>query len=237
MRNKIFNIIEFDGERKNKVADAYSYFMIVCIVVSLIPLTFKETTPLFNLIERVTVGVFIIDYSLRWFTADLRLDKGIKSFVIYPFTLVAVIDLLSILPAFTTLSRVFKSFRLLRLMKVLRVFKAFKYSSNVKRLVKVFRKEKNNLMTVLFLSLSYIVITALAIFSIEPETFDTFFEALYWATVSLTTVGYGDIFPVTVGGRTISMISSLFGIAIIAIPSGIITAGYLDEIQKDQSDT
>ena len=79
---------------------------------------------------------------------------------------------------------------------------------------------------------AYILISALIIFNVEPQSFDTFFDAIYWATVSLTTVGYGDIYPVTTIGRIITMISSVFGIAIIAMPAGIITAGILDELNN-----
>ena len=76
----------------------------------------------------------------------------------------------------------------------------------------------------------YIVISALIIINIEPDSFNNYFDAVYWATVSLTTVGYGDIYPVTSLGKVITMISSFFGIAIIALPSGIITAGFMESI-------
>ena len=78
------------------------------------------------------------------------------------------------------------------------------------------------------------MISALVIFNVEPESFNNFFDAIYWATVSLTTVGYGDIYPVTTLGRVITMISSVFGIAIVALPAGIITAGYMTEIEKNK---
>ena len=82
------------------------------------------------------------------------------------------------------------------------------------------------------MAVAYILISALVIYNVEPESFETFFDAIYWATISLTTVGYGDIYPITTIGRIVTMISSAFGIAIIALPSGVITAGYLDEINK-----
>jgi voltage-gated potassium channel len=82
------------------------------------------------------------------------------------------------------------------------------------------------------MAIAYILVSALIIYNVEPESFNTFFDAIYWATVSLTTVGYGDIYPVTTIGRIVTMISSVFGIAIIALPSGVITAGYLSEINK-----
>ncbi len=80
--------------------------------------------------------------------------------------------------------------------------------------------------------MGYIVISALIMFNLEPQSFDTFFDALYWSTVSLTTVGYGDIYPVTVPGRIVAMISSFLGIAIVALPAGIVTAEYLSVLKK-----
>ena len=87
-------------------------------------------------------------------------------------------------------------------------------------------------MVVCGLAIGYILISALVVLSVEPETFPTFFDAVYWATVSLTTVGYGDIYPVSMAGKIITMCSTLFGIAIVALPAGIVTAGYMDELNK-----
>ncbi|MBR5437870.1 MAG: two pore domain potassium channel family protein, partial [Clostridia bacterium] len=84
------------------------------------------------------------------------------------------------------------------------------------------------------MAVAYVLVSALVIYNVEPETFETFFDAVYWATISLTTVGYGDLYPVTTIGRIITMVSSAFGIAIIALPSGIITAGYLEEIKEEK---
>ena len=78
------------------------------------------------------------------------------------------------------------------------------------------------------------MISALVVFNVEPDSFGSFFDAIYWATVSLTTVGYGDIYPVSTLGRIITMVSSIFGIAIVALPAGIITAGYMNEISKEK---
>ena len=78
------------------------------------------------------------------------------------------------------------------------------------------------------------LVSALIIFNVEPESFDTLFDAIYWATVSLTTVGYGDIYPVTTAGRVITMLSSVFGIVVVALPAGIITAGYMNAINEEK---
>ena len=104
-------------------------------------------------------------------------------------------------------------------------------------------KERRVLLTVLGIAIFYVFITALIMFNAEPHinpytgatTFGDFFDALYWATVTLTTVGYGDMIPVTDIGRFVSMLSALFGVAIIALPSGVITARYLDELRNMKS--
>ena len=105
---------------------------------------------------------------------------------------------------------------------------------NIRIIGAVLRRSKTELIAVGTLAVAYILISALVIFNAEPDSFDDFFESVYWATVLLTTVGYGDIYPVTDIGRLIAMISSLFGIAIVALPAGIITAGYMKELEKDR---
>ncbi|MEG0214985.1 MAG: potassium channel family protein, partial [Hungatella sp.] len=85
------------------------------------------------------------------------------------------------------------------------------------------------MISVLVIAVAYIFISALIMFCYEPDTFEDFFESLYWATTALTTVGYGDIYPVSIVGRLISMISSVFGIAVIALPAGVVTSGFMNE--------
>ena len=151
----------------------------------------------------------------------------------------AVIDLLSILPSLTVLNNGFKLlklFRLLRTLKVLRTFKFLRYSKSFEIIVNVFKKQRKILSAVVSLAVAYILISALIIYNVEPDSFNTFFDAIYWATVSLTTVGYGDVYPVTAIGRVVTMLSSVFGIAIIALPAGVITAGYMSEISNNDMD-
>jgi voltage-gated potassium channel len=178
-----------------------------------------------------------VDYLLRWFTADYKLPdrKRWQAFLLYPLTPFAIIDLLSILPSFTFFNQVFKLFRVTRLMKILRVFKFLRYSRNMQILLHVLYKERQILFTVFLIALSYIVLTALIMFNLEEsQMFEDYFDALYWATTTLTTVGYGDICPTTDIGRIISMFSAIFGVAVIALPSGVITASYLDELRESK---
>ena len=239
MRKRIFEIIEQskDGDKASLV---YDIVMLLFIIASIVPLTFTTDYPVFRTIEIVTVTVFIIDYLLRWITADYRLQKKGLSFVIYPFTGWAIIDLVSILPGLSLLGRGFKIFRITRLLRILRLFKLIRYSGKIQAFGRVLYKERGVLLSVLGISVFYVFLTALIMFNVEPHidpvtgktAFETFFDALYWATVTLTTVGYGDMIPVTNVGRFISMLSSLFGVAIIALPSGIITASYLEELRN-----
>jgi voltage-gated potassium channel len=214
--------------------------MVITIIVSLLPLMFMEQHRVFWYTELISTIIFVIDYILRWLTADLKMRKGVVSFFLYPFTFMAIIDLMSILPAISLIDPAFKLFRFTRLLRLTRVLKMFSISSKLRLFLSILYKERQVLSSVFILALLYIFVTALVLFNVEPHvnpytgqpTFRSFFDALYWATVTLTTVGYGDMCPVTDIGRFVSMLSSLFGVAIIALPSGVITARYLDELKK-----
>lgn len=237
-RKRIYEIIE-KSEGHDTLSAIYDYSMIVVIIISLIPLAFKEDTPLFYVTDKVTVVIFIIDYFLRWMTADYKYSKkSISSFAKYPFSMMAIVDLVSILPSLTIVNSGFKLLRVLRMiraMRVFRVFKAMRYSRSFEIIGNVLKSSKDSLVAVCALAGGYILVSALVIFNVEPDSFGSFFDAIYWATVSLTTVGYGDIYPVSTLGRIITMVSSIFGIAIVALPAGIITAGYMNEINKSDN--
>ena len=237
-REKLYNVLDGDTE-DNKLSIIYNYFMMATIVISLIPLGFKSNNLAFTIIDKVTVTIFIVDYIIRFITADEKLNKGALSFILYPITPMAIIDLLSILPSLTILSsgfRLLKMFRLLRTFRVFKAFKMFRYSKSISIIVEVIKKQKTALISVGTFAVGYVLIAALVVFNVEPYTFNSFFDAIYWASVSLTTVGYGDIFPISTAGRLVTMISSFIGIAIVALPSGIITAGYLQEVKNSEEE-
>lgn len=242
-REELLDIIEADNQKGSKTSLLYDIFMLLMIVISIIPLAFREQNTLFMWFDWISVSAFIIDYILRWYTADIKLGyrrKGL-AFVAYPFTFGAIIDLLSILPSLGIFGKAFKMFRIVRMLKILRVFRFLRYSRSIQILINVLKKEKNVLLTVLGISLFYILVTALIMFNVEmgeaedgKVLFESFADAIYWATVTLTTVGYGDIYPVSDFGRVVSMLSSLFGVAVIALPSGVITASYLEELRESK---
>ena len=146
----------------------------------------------------------------------------------------AIVDLITILPTFILINQGFKAFRVVRLVLVLRLFRFVRESRSWFVVTEVIRKEKNILGVVFGIAVGYVFITALLVFNIEPDTFESFFDAIYWACVSLTTVGYGDLYPTSVFGRSLAMVSSLVGIAIIALPAGIITGGYIEVMKEGE---
>lgn len=239
MRRRLFEIIEASNG-SDLASSLYDVVMMAAIFSSLLPLCFKSTNQVFAMAELVTTLLFVVDYILRLATADYKLKRGAASFIMYPFTFMAIVDLLSILPSFNLLVpglKILRMLRMLRTFRVLKVFKAFKifrYSKSITIIVNVIKSQREPLIAVGALAIGYILIAALVIFNVEPDTFVDFFEAIYWACVSLTTMGYGDIYPVSVAGRLVTMVSSFVGIAIVALPSGIITAGYMDEINKKE---
>lgn len=243
IRKRIFEIIE-QANREDSASRAYDIFIFIVIILSLVPLMCMEEHWWTALVNNLSFTVFLIDYLLRLFTADHKLSKGKLSFVLYPFTYMAIVDLLSILPYVTAISNAYRVLRITRIILIFRLFKTLRYSSKFRAFIAVLKNERQVLFTVLAIAVIYIFSSALILFNVEPHvnpytgepTFKSFFDALYWATVTLTTVGYGDMCPVTDTGRMISMLSSLFGVAIIALPSGVITASYLEELRKGQKE-
>ena len=240
LRESIYKLVE-PRNKENLASRLYDIVMLIVIAMGIFPLMYRTPHKLFWYFDLISGICFIIDYILRWCTADFESKRGkVAAFLIYPFTPMAIIDLLSILPIFNLLGPTFKVFRVSRMLKILRVFKVIRYFEPLEIIMSVIRKQSKVLMTVLSLALFYIFITALIMFNAEeeinPETgkylFEGFFDAFYWAACTLTTVGYGDIYPISHTGRIISIISSMVGIAIIALPSGIITAGYMDELKN-----
>ncbi len=179
-RRRIYDVIEV-AKFGDRASNFYDTFMMIVIVASLSPLVTKNTSDVLNVIDKVTAAIFIIDYILRWSTADYKLGKGVKSFFIYPITIMAIVDLLSILPSLSVLGNAFKVlkvFRLFRTLRVFRIFKAFRYSKNIRLINNVIKNQRRSLGVVGALAVGYIIVCALVMFNAEPDTFNTFFDAV-----------------------------------------------------------
>ncbi|MDD6400403.1 MAG: ion transporter [Lachnospiraceae bacterium] len=231
-KKRIYEIIEVSS-KDDKAGSYYDKMMLTAVIIGLVPLTLKSENTYSIIINYFTSFIFFFDYILRIYTSDYKMGiKHYKAYLYYAFTPLAIIDLLAVIPIFSifftthTLVRIFKLFRVAVLLKLIR------YSKTMVIMTNVLHRVKTQLIAVLMLTGIYIAASAMFIFQLEPYLFGNFFDALYWATISITTIGYGDISPVSDLGRLITMISALVGVALIALPSGIITAAYMDEIKK-----
>ncbi len=234
-KRRIYEVVEASGVG-DASSKAYDVLMTTTVIVGMIPLTLKKDNNFTVAIEIMTCIILFIDYCARVYTADYKMGyKSFKAFIAYIFTPLAIFDLLSILPIVYLFLPVSSVIGLLKLFRVFRVLKLIRYSKTMVIISNVIRKVKSQLVAVLILITIYIFVSAMLIFQLEPTLFDTFFDALYWATISITTIGYGDIYPKTDMGRLITMVSALVGVAVIALPSGMITAAYMNEISKKKT--
>lgn len=235
MRERMYTLIE-KARPKDTLSHMYDWYIMIIALISVVPLMTREVNGSLQILETITVYLLFLDYILRWITHDYRVKKhSVWAFLIYPLTPFAIMDILAILPSIGLMPTGFMILRLLRLTKILQYSKSFTYIMNV------FKREQKTLFSVLMIAIFYIFVSALVMFVHESEEiFPTFFDAMYWATTALTTVGYGDVYPHSELGKLISMISSLFGVAIIAMPAGIVTGGFLEEIklqkEKEEAD-
>lgn len=231
MRKKIYQIVHVYNS--SAVSVIYKYCMTAVILLSLIPLVFKEEYPVFWITDVCCLAIFFIDFVLRWVTADYKLKiDGWKAFVRFPVRTISIVDIISMVALLSSVLR-WQIGSLTQVLTVFRIIRILRYSKSVNTIMDILRKSKKPLMAVGSLAVGYILISAVLLFNVEPDSFDTFFDAVYWSTVSLTTVGYGDLYPVTTLGRAVAMVSSFFGIAVVALPAGIVTAEYMKTVKKD----
>jgi voltage-gated potassium channel len=244
MIRRLYEIIEKSNE-DDRIGHLYDLFMIVMIFVSIIPLAVKNPGEWMQHLDDVCLIIFIIDYILHLICAPYAMenDDPVHSYLKYPFTPMAIVDLVAILPYFTPLNSTLRVVRIIRVIRLSRVFRLFRlaklvrYSKNTELLSKMWKKSRDSLIIVCIIAAIYILVSALVIFNAEPDSFDTFFEAVYFSVISLATIGFGDVVPVTHLGRLITMLSSFFGLGIIALPSSIITASYMSAIhERDEAE-
>lgn len=249
LRKRIFEIIQPDNgtSKLSRIFDRIITALILMSVVIVFAGTF-DLQPcarrVLFVIESIASIVFTIEYVLRIVTADF-LYPGSGAFtsrVKYVTSPMAIVDLVAVLPFWLPmiLPGTMLGIRALRLVRLLRIFKLNRYFDGMKLLGDVIVSKKSELIGSVFVVGILIVISSLLMYSAEhdaqPEVFRNGFSGLWWAVATLTTVGYGDIYPVTVTGRIMGAIIALFGLAAVAIPSGIISSGLMEKFSQSKAD-
>ena len=246
-KNKIYEVIEKTNE-EDKVGKWFDMSMLVLIILSILQIVLESHANIqskygnyFRIFEIFTVMIFTIEYLCRIYTAKCKYGDGnITSIFKFIFSFEGMIDLISILPFYLPLA-IKLDFRFMRIFKVSKVFRIFKlgrYSKSFDTIKRVLKREKEVLVITLVFSFLLILISSILMYYVEnpvqPKAFPNITATMWWGISTLTTIGYGDIYPVTVLGKILASVVAIIGIGIIAIPTGIISAGFVGEIKKGE---
>lgn len=248
LKYRVYEVIEVahPNDVLSKVCDIFLMTLILLNAALIIAETFdlpEGLTKFSHFFEYFSVTVFLIEYVLRVWTADLKYSdiSSVRARFRYVRSPMAVIDLISLLPSLITfLSVNLIVLRLLKLVRLLRVFKINRYTSALRDIAAVFRKKASQLISSMMVVSLLMIIASVMMYDAEhdaqPDKFDNALSGMWWAIATLTTVGYGDIVPVTVLGKIMSAVIALLGIGLVAVPTGIITAGFSEQLQQRVSE-
>ena len=242
----------------------YSAIIFVVTAVSLAMLSFTsaeqhDNKAIFSLVEGIVFIVLLIDLILRWYTSEVRSKRGNFAYFLFPFTVTGIMLILSLLPSLYLINvwsgqhfQIFKTFETMKFLRIFRIVLLANLIPGMGLFSRVLTKEKRTLMTVFGLVIIAITLFALVIFNIEQGVdanglskgdhgwvkgdvqINHFIDALYFSTITLTTIGFGDISPHTDMGKVIVIFMAILGVAILAIPSGIIAGGFISELKIDK---
>lgn len=232
MKKRIKSIVEFND---NFISKAFAVFIQFLILVSIItfsvetiPNLSQEVYTALYAIEVFCVVIFTIEYVLRIYVADSK-PKFIFSFF-------GIIDFLAILPFYLSFGVDLRSLRALRFLRLFRILKLVRYNRAMKHFTTAIKSAKEEILLFLFITVILIYFAAVGIYyfenAVQPEKFTSIFDSLWWAIVTLTTVGYGDVYPITVGGKVFTFFILLIGLGIVAIPTGIISSALTKSVDK-----
>ena len=244
MKEKIFNIIQI-GDKSNKISRAFDIFITIIIVGNII-VTFLETfdqlfsfSGLFKIVEIVTVFVFCVEYILRIWTANYLYQEVTAGHARFKFLISfdGIVDLLTIIPAFFLSG--FVIFRMLRVARIFHLFRLNAKYDSFNVITTVLYEKRNQIISSVFIVLILMLASSLCMYSVEheaqPAVFRNAFSGIWWSMSTLLTVGYGDIYPITTLGRIMAICIAYLGVGAVAIPTGIISAGFVEQYQRKSS--
>jgi len=236
MKKKIDQIVE---SRETKAGLYFDYVIQILILLSVLAFTIEtiptleqNTIDLLNIFELICIIIFSIEYLIRLYIAEKKLK--------FIFSFYGIIDLLAILPFYLSFGIDLRSARMLRFLRLFRLIKLVRYNRAIKRFSIAFKMIKEELIMFSMVSFILIYLSAVGIYyfenSVQPEVFSSIFSSLWWSVVTLTTVGYGDVVPITVGGRVFTFFVLMIGLGIIAIPSGMISSALTEARSLERKD-
>lgn len=243
LKKKVFTVIQI-GDKSDILSRSFDVFITVVILANILALfmsTFPELdrlSSLFRTTEYITVGIFIIEYILRLWTAEfLFAHQGkVKAAFSFAVTPDGIIELLTILPFFFLSG--FVVFRMLRVVRIFQLFRINASFDSFNAITSVLYKKRNQILSSLFIILILMLASSLFMYSFEheaqPENFRNAFSGIWWAVSTMLTIGYGDIYPITVLGKVCAIVISILGVGVVAIPTGIISAGFVEQYARLQ---
>ena len=243
-RERVFRIIQI-GSKDDLPSRAFDMFISATIIVNILAMfleTFDELSAfssVFVIAEAVTVGIFCIEYLLRIWTADLlypNLSRP-RAVLRFLYSFDGIVDLLTILPM-----SMFSGFVAFRMLRVVRIFHLFRINANDDSftvITGVLKEKRNQIISSLFIIIVLMLASSLGIYNAEheaqPNVYRNAFSGIWWSVATLLTVGYGDIYPVTVMGRIMAIVITFLGVGVVAIPTGIISAGFVEQYTRREN--
>jgi len=248
-RKRLFNIISI-GNKSDFPSRFFDLFIVVAITLNLAATllsTFDEMKPYYDVlswIELITIVIFVIEYALRLWTCKYLYPKKTTGYAVlaFVFSFTGLIDLFTFLPYF--LPFFFPggtvAFRILRVIRIFRLFKVNAQNDAFSVIVDVLYEKRNQLMFSVVLIMIFMIAASLCMYDLEhaaqPDAFQNAFSGIWWSVSTLLTVGYGDIYPITTAGRVMAIIISFLGVGMVAIPTGIISAGFVEHFSKRKTE-
>lgn len=243
-KKRVFEIIQI-GKETDTASRVFDFLIVALIIVNIIIsicFTFDELSRyrgMLTTIEGITVVFFAAELALRLWTAEfLYGNRKLPPSLRYLLSFNGVVELLSIVPFFLPLlfPKGIVVFRMFRVVRILRLFQANSYSDALSTIMVVVRRKRNQLLSSMMIILVIMVMSSLVMYGFEheaqPEVFKNAFSGIWWATSTLLTVGYGDIYPITTIGRIASIAITFLGVAMVAIPTGILSAGFTEYMSE-----
>lgn len=247
-KNRIFAIIQIgqDGDWVSRLFDILVIGMIVTNLFIAILLTFdqmEQFAHILGLVELITVIGFSIEYLLRVWTAEYLYPKvsRTKARLKYVCSFGGIVDLLSFLPYFLPFffPAGVVAFRMFRIVRIFRLFQVNAYYDALNVIGDVIKSKRDQLLSSIFIIFVLMIASSLCMYSLEsavqPEVFQNAFSGFWWAVSTLLTVGYGDIYPITIPGRVVGILITFLGVGMVAIPTGILSAGFVEQYTRLKS--